>query len=598
MTRRQRSVEEVAPWAVGLALATPVLVAFYPPMTDLPFHEAAVGMLRHFDDTSMLPAGLYRHNFGEPNQLFHMIGWALSYAVSTRWAVKLAVAASVVAIPVCAARFARHVGGSPLASVVVAPMALGWLFSWGLVANLMGLAALLAVLPALDRLGSDASPRRALAACAALVLLYFAHAAMLTVYAGAALALAALRRGSWRETLWRLSPFVGAVVVTLAQLRWQRRFMTPAVRGMPNLWHPVAHKLSRVPYIILPATEGPAKLGMFALCVIVVASFFWLRARERRDRRLGHPPPSGEGAAPTDAAPTDAAAADAAAAAQASRVERARAWALARRWELFAVACFGAYLAFPLSLSGATLVYQRFFPPAYAVLALTAAPRDLWSSAARATFAALAALPAATLFVAWPSFVDSSRQFGDLEPLIALVDPGSALAEVDLGPGEPWRTYSLGPAAGRIAATRGGRLAYSFASSPISPVVVERRYQWNESLIRIGFDSWQFRPAHDLRRFRYVLLRTTDPKLAWMATFALQAEAEYLAESGDWVLLRSRLPTIPLTSPDEKLESPPPESVRDRVNQIVAGLRERPTIDVPPEDGSRGDGALREGRSL
>jgi hypothetical protein len=194
----RRCVEAVAPWAAGLLLAIPILIAFYPPMTDLPFHEAAIAILRHFGDRSMFPPGLYRYNLGEPNQLFHMTGWALSYVVSTRWAAKLVVAAAVALVPVCAARFARHVGASPLAALVVAPIALGWLFSWGLVANVLGIAALLAVLPLLDDLAREPTPRRAVAAVGGAVLLYFAHEAMLFVYGGAALGLALLHRWSRR----------------------------------------------------------------------------------------------------------------------------------------------------------------------------------------------------------------------------------------------------------------------------------------------------------------------------------------------------------------------------------------------------------------
>jgi hypothetical protein len=77
--------------AAGVVLALPSLIAFYPPLGDLPYHKAAIGILRRFGDPSMFPPGLYRRNLGEPNQLFHMVGWALSHLMSSRWAVKLRV---------------------------------------------------------------------------------------------------------------------------------------------------------------------------------------------------------------------------------------------------------------------------------------------------------------------------------------------------------------------------------------------------------------------------------------------------------------------------------------------------------------------------
>jgi hypothetical protein len=552
---RARRVEVLAVWVAGLLLASPVLVAFYPPMTDLAFHEGAIGILRYFGDTSRFPPGLYRYNLGEPNQLFHMLAWALSYVVSTRWAVKLVVAAAVALVPVSAARFATHVGASPLAALVVAPMALGWLFSWGLVANVLGLAALLLTLPLLDRLAEEPTPRRALAAVGGGVLLYFAHEAMLFVYGGTALGLALLHRGTRREAALRLAPMVAGAVMAIAQMRWQKRFMTPAVRAMPTFWHTPWHKLKRIPYLLMPAGDPLAHAAMFALCVLALGTFLWLRTRERR--AAGEPTPSLR--------------------------EHPSAWALAHRWELFSLACFVAYMAFPLTLGGATLVYQRWFPPAFAVLALVLAPRDIWVRPARVTRIAVAVLPVATLLVAWPAFADSSRQYEALEAITAHIEPGSAVASVDLGPGDPSRNYSLGPAAGRVLAERGGRLVYAFTDSPVSPVVLAKAYQWNESLIRVAFDSWAFRPAHDFQRFRYLVLRTTDPMRAWIASYALADDAEYVDEEGEWVLFRSRHDVAPLTSPDWKLEKPPPDSMREKLSAVTRRLHEG-TLDLQPPE--------------
>src|SRR5450755_1430151 len=66
--------ESLVPWLAGLLLAAPVLVAYYPPMTDLAFHEAAIGLLRHRNDPTRVPPGLYLLSLGEPNQLFYLLG--------------------------------------------------------------------------------------------------------------------------------------------------------------------------------------------------------------------------------------------------------------------------------------------------------------------------------------------------------------------------------------------------------------------------------------------------------------------------------------------------------------------------------------------
>jgi hypothetical protein len=482
-------------------------------------------------------------NLGEPNQLFHMLGWALSWIVSTRWAVKLLVAATIVSLPVAAARFARHVGASPMAALLVAPMALGWLFSWGLIANLVGLSALLCVLPLVDRLAETPSARLALQALGAAVLLYFAHLAMLFVFAGIALGLALLRPWSWRRTPWTLTAVAAPAAMTLLQLRWQAHLMTPATRAVSTLWQPPLAKVEAIAGIVVPASELPVRLAMCALCALALGSLYWLRGRDRKE--------------------------------QPSAARTARARLLLYRWEVVAVVGVAAYLAFPVSLGTATFVAQRWFPPAFAVAAVVGAPRDIWIRRARVARLAAYALPVATLFAALPSFADSDREHRSLETLIAYIEPGSAVAEMDLGPGDPLRNYSLGPAYGRVMAERGGRLVYAFTDSPVSPVMIRPEVQWNESLWRVAYDTWKFRPAHDFRLFRYALVRTQDPKLAWEATLVASPEADLVAEAGEWVLLRSKLAVVPPVSPEPPMETPVPEAMDDRVLALRRALREQ-----------------------
>jgi hypothetical protein len=557
MTEWSKRVESLAPWLAGLLLALPVLLSYYPPMTDLPFHEATIAILRNLHDPTRIPPGLYVLNLGHPNQLFHLLGWPLAYLVGSRWAIKLVVAGAVTAIPVCAARFSRHVGASPLAALVVAPMALGWLFAWGLIANLLGLSVLLAMLPVLDRFEETPDRRTAPKAIGAVVLLYLAHETTMLVYAGGALLFAAFYPLSWRKTLLRVAPFVLGVVILLTHATLQKPLMSPAATGMPLLWHPMLHKLWRVPYIILPAMDSLVQFSMFALCLMAVGSFLWLRSRERGPRRV-----SPEAA---------------------DRVERVRAWSLRYRWELFALALFVAYLVFPLTLNSATLVYQRWFPPAFAAFVLVAAPRDLWTRAARITRLITMLLPLATLLVTWPSFADSGRAYQKLEELLPLIEPGSAVAGLDLGPGDPSRTFSLGPSPGRVLAERGGRLSYAFTDSPISPAIIPRKYRWNESSIRLGFDCWAFRPEQDFKTFRYVLVRTSDANVAALAQIVLAPEGRYVATAGEWVLFESTLPVIPPLSPPLHMPKPPPDQLRDRAARFVEKMGGVPVVNVPPE---------------
>ena len=548
-------VERLAPWVTGLLLAAPVLLAYYPPMTDVPNHEASVGLLRHFGDEALLPAGLYQLNLGEPNQLFHMVAWALSLLVSTRWAIKLVVAAAVIAIPVAEGRFARHLGASPLVALAVAPVALGWLFAWGLIANLVGLAALLAMLPVLDRFSERPTARGAFACAGAVVLLYFAHEAMLVLFGGTALALALLRPFSRKDTSLRLGPFVASVSVVVAQLGWQRRYVTASVGSIPLIWGSLADKLRQLPWTLLPQTDPVVLAAVAALSALVLASM----VRLRRQERMQEP----------------------ARASHSASLDDARARALAHRWALLGAACVAAYFVSPETLNGATLIYHRWLPPGFALLAAVCAPRDLWTEPGRVARVALAALPVATLLATAPSFADSDRQHRALAQVIEQIEPASAVATVDLGPADPTRRYSLGAAGGRILATRGGRLAAGLADSTIAPVVIPARYQWREPSVRMLFDPWSFLPAADFRRFRYLLVHASDADLAWVAVASLDPEARYTATSGEWMLFESRLPVVPLVSEDVPVVAGSTDTLRARLMRLLPAQLARRGQDDP-----------------
>src|SRR5271170_649524 len=101
-------MERAAPWNAGALIALPVLLFHYPPMADLPAHEAVVGLLRHWGDPRFAPPSVYALNLGQPNQLLYFFILPLAFVVSTATATKIAVAATLLLLPVSAARFADH----------------------------------------------------------------------------------------------------------------------------------------------------------------------------------------------------------------------------------------------------------------------------------------------------------------------------------------------------------------------------------------------------------------------------------------------------------------------------------------------------------
>src|SRR5579862_8729668 len=168
-------------------------------MGDLAFHEAGIALLRHFGDPRFEPPGLYRLNLGEPNQLFHLIGYALSFSCSTDWACKLIVAATIALVATGASHLASHLGVTRWGAVIVTPLAVGWMARWGLVANLLGFACLLWGLPTLLRAMPEPTPRLAARAAGLVALLYLAHEASMLLYGAFGLALAFLSPRTRRD---------------------------------------------------------------------------------------------------------------------------------------------------------------------------------------------------------------------------------------------------------------------------------------------------------------------------------------------------------------------------------------------------------------
>jgi hypothetical protein len=122
---------------------------------------------------------------------------------------------------------------------------------------------------------------------------------------------------------------------------------------------------------------------------------------------------------------------------------------------------------------------------------------------------------------------------------------------------------------GSIRATRGGRLLFSFTDAPALPVSVPLQFQWNEPVLRLSSAPYAFLPEHDLRRFRYVVARLTEPRLRSPIVQAFSPEATLVTEAGPWLLFESNLPLVPLTESDEPLPTPLPTSLGQRVQAVL-----------------------------
>jgi hypothetical protein len=236
----------------------------------------------------------------------------------------------------------------------------------------------------------------------------------------------------------------------------------------------------------------------------------------------------------------------------------------------------------PAHLNGATHVYERFFPLGAAILLVACAPREgaVFPPLAKL---ALAAIPLIVVLSALPQYAIASRFDADLDEVLAQVEPDSAVANLDLNAISSDLAFRPAMHAVRVLSARGGRVLLSFADSSIAPVIIDPKYQWSEALVRNNVHVTLFRPAFDLKRYRYVLLCTLEPRVAALTPALFSPEAEVVAARGPWILLRSTIWDVPVMSPDSRSPYPRPETLMARLRAMgqptVAGVSD---FDVDP----------------
>jgi hypothetical protein len=246
-----------------------------------------------------------------------------------------------------------------------------------------------------------------------------------------------------------------------------------------------------------------------------------------------------------------------------------------RRFALLACALLVLYLALPYSVNFGAFLYVRFLAPAFVLTILLVSPP-------RGARGPLALAPALALFVApvlaaLPQLQAAQEQSRAIEPILARVEANSAVAVLHFGKYDDALMFDPTSMGNRVLARRGGRLLSSLAEYPIAPVVVRRDLRWESILVRTSAKSGLFQPAADLTRIGWVIAHVHEPPLTPLVVRAMSPEAELVDSSGEWLLFRSTLPTLPLSSPDGPPD-PRAETLQDRVTRA---LRERPEATRP-----------------
>lgn len=513
--------------AVGLFLAAPTLLSVYPPMGDLPHHEAIVGLLAHWGDPVFSPQSVYQLNFGHPNQLWYAIAVPLALLVGATWSCKLTIAASIVVLPLATARASSYFGRLTWFSALVAPLAMGWLYYRGLVTNILGASVLALSLPAIDAHVRRPTWRSTLQVIFALVLLYGAHQSAL-VAACVAYVIFALphRLRTVRNVAWLVLPLVAVVALCV----WQQFYQQPFLWGVDAErfdFAPLWRKLMLVPGVLYSGHPGEVQLALFALSMgVLVGAIVAARIRRR-------------------SFPT----------ADLTEEKGWRSFVLQYQLDLTALALLVLYFAAPSSYHQHRFIFHRFLPFAWMILIIARAPMRNSNPRLFLRIAA-AAVPFATLLANWPQFAEAHRIYSGLDPLITMMNPGQAVYVMDTAPREP-RLFSVSTAAGHVIAQKGGRLTLDFTDLATIPLRRTPTCRWPITAARLmqptaSFQEW--RPRHDFRRFRYLLVHSFDPSIYRFLNHVMADSAKLIGSTGEWLLFESLQQVRDNCAPDEDLE--------------------------------------------
>ncbi|HEY2509237.1 MAG TPA: hypothetical protein VGI39_00140 [Polyangiaceae bacterium] len=542
-------LDRLVPWIAGAVVALPVLLAHYPPMADLPLHEAIIGILRHWGDPRFVPPDVYKLNLGHANQLFYFLILPLTYVLPIGTATKLIVAAALFFLPVSVGRVARYLGVTQWTAAIIAPIALGWMFFWGLLANFIGLDFYLLALPTFDRFCQRATGRGLLACALWVILLHYAHDLLCLTAGGTIILFILCDLRGWKENLVRLVPpiLVVALAATSAILTTKQTNAYHATLRTFE-WYPFLHKLTTIPGVLYAGYEWWVRTLIFVVCLAPML----LLGLDRWTHRT-------------------------------PKARTWREWLHDYRFEVLCASLFFSYFVAPVNIKGTTLIYHRFLAPAWILLTFALCRPGHEPSRLARLLAAL--VPIAPLLTAWPRFAHSDGLYEDLDAAITHMAPGSTYAVLELGPiRENW-LYSPVTGGGHIVANLGGRGFFDFTFSESSPVYQRLDRQWATIYARMDGHSYRMMPAYDFTHFRYVVLHTTDVNIANVAVLALQPEGRFIFRQGEWTVVESTVPLVPIDSPDEPTPEPHPKTLRKRCLEVRDQILAMPVDEqsLPPE---------------
>ena len=249
LLQRLRSVRSTT-WlvlTVALAATVPAWIVRHPPVTDWPFHEATIRVLRNFHDPDFAFDAHYELKLGNTQYIaYYLLGALFAVVVGVKAAQVLLVSGYLAGTVLGMRSLLLALGKDERLALLVVPLLYNVLFMFGLLPFLVGIPAMLFALAlTLEQLRTPTVPR-GLALALLVVLLFHLHFFPFGVFALGALLLAPWTRP--RAFIVHSAPFAPAVFLAL---RWMfftdagklssgalfdRHAIRPPLQSLGELW--------------------------------------------------------------------------------------------------------------------------------------------------------------------------------------------------------------------------------------------------------------------------------------------------------------------------------------------------------------------------
>lgn len=491
-------------------MGLPLLVFDWAPINDMGEYTFLVAALAHFGQPDLFPDSVYQLRLGGANQLIFAVTYVLGLAFDADLAVRILLAAIFGATPWALAHAARTFGRTPLVGVVLAPLALGFAFRWGLLAYSFSMVLLLFTLRPLEQFAASPTFRRAAVVTFAMIACTLAHSSAVVILGIVALP-HVLRL--WRKpvsALWIGTPVVASLALAMIQMARFNNNASASFREFANAEHPRLDRLAMLPAHLFGYFAGYESI---ALCILTAIALWWC------SRGL---PRTGD--------------------------------VLLRT--LTAVAILAQYWIWPYGYNGAGLLYLRFLLPGVWLLVLALAPGP--GTVTRKVAAAMLTVPIATTLALLPLYQSAQMNHRALLALEPQVARGSAIAWLDFAPSGLEGLGIPGHPSAELMARRGGR-TWSISDVPQSPIQTRASTSWASGMRHHNPNN--FVPEMDLARYRYVLVHVPGEKFLGPLAAAMAPCGQPRAYVHPFALIESNCLTVPIYASEPPLPANRPKTL-------------------------------------